>query len=281
MSSSPHRHTRSSLFLIVLAVCLLVPTVFGYPETVPAILWSGQKFKKSVQPSSFLTKREDFLPLFDNVGCKQVNLVFDQKDLHALDLPHLAPSTKQLRRSVDEAADNTAVSFVAASQSLQDVVNEIQRVCREGKGVEAIVLEVADAPVPDLNDGQTYIIRVVLSSVNALTLPEQLRVQAENDGVVAGILSNIQSIVKDDWAAVLTSSSRRTLYTRAEKLLPRANSTLPWSKRSIFQKYVFFTPGLFMTLFAIAPVIIIALLGVTILSGVQSPNKIEAPKKEK
>ncbi|KNC96985.1 uncharacterized protein SPPG_07802 [Spizellomyces punctatus DAOM BR117] len=260
------------------ALFLLLTVIIGvsaYEDTVPLILWSGKKF--SVPSTSSILRRSDLSPVFGNVGCRKLNVVFEQKDLHALDLPHLSPATKKLKRSVDSAPSSLKISFVAAANDVKDVVEHIQDACQKA-GQEAVVLKIGeDGSVPDLSDGKSYILVASLKPLRAASAAEHVETMTENDNVIDKVLTDITKLEQDDWTAVFTGvSNPSTLRKRATQATP-----LPWSKRPIFQKYVFFNQGLFMCIFAMVPLVIIGLLGVRIISSIQTPTRYETKKKEK
>lgn len=55
--------------------------------------------------------------------------------------------------------------------------------------------------------------------------------------------------------------------------------TIPYSKRSLFQKYVFFSPAVFMGIFSSLIVLGIALIGVSALTSLQTPTRFDTIKK--
>ncbi|RKO99600.1 hypothetical protein CXG81DRAFT_20332 [Caulochytrium protostelioides] len=56
---------------------------------------------------------------------------------------------------------------------------------------------------------------------------------------------------------------------------------IPYSKRSLFAKYVFFNQGTFHGILVVLLAIAIALSGVRILLSVQAPSRFESPQREK
>lgn len=55
---------------------------------------------------------------------------------------------------------------------------------------------------------------------------------------------------------------------------------IPYSKRTIFQKYVFLNPGLFMGIFTSLLLVLIAYYGISNLVGLQTPTRFESNKKK-
>jgi hypothetical protein len=71
------------------------------------------------------------------------------------------------------------------------------------------------------------------------------------------------------------------LQKRQQQQLPTSNSTwkyfnVPYSKRPLFQKYVFFNEALFMALLPMAIILLISYFGVRLLSGIQSPTQFDS-----
>ncbi|KAI8929189.1 BIG/ATPase V1 complex, subunit S1 [Entophlyctis helioformis] len=60
-----------------------------------------------------------------------------------------------------------------------------------------------------------------------------------------------------------------------------SNLTIPYSKRSIFQKYVFFNDAIFMGITSTVILVVILVFGVRLLSGLQAPTRFDTYKKEK
>ncbi|KAJ3181390.1 hypothetical protein HDU85_003706 [Gaertneriomyces sp. JEL0708] len=76
-------------------------------------------------------------------------------------------------------------------------------------------------------------------------------------------------------------TSHKPTSTLLQKRQPVPSPTQkPWSQRSLFEKYNYFSAGLFMAIFAMIPVVLVALMGVRILGSVQVPTKWEKAKKE-
>ncbi|KAG1444621.1 hypothetical protein G6F56_010227 [Rhizopus delemar] len=83
----------------------------------------------------------------------------------------------------------------------------------------------------------------------------------------------IDTIGHDDYAAIYTSSSAKSSLNRRA---PAEQKSLP-----IFAKYQLFTPGVFMVLGVSFLFMFIAGVGITWLSGIQTPIRMEAPKQKK
>merc|ERR1719468_148123 len=61
---------------------------------------------------------------------------------------------------------------------------------------------------------------------------------------------------------------------------PQTNLSIPFSKRSIFQKYVFFNAPIFMGIFSMFFVVLIALIGVQMIASLQTPTKFMDPHRK-
>jgi hypothetical protein len=59
-----------------------------------------------------------------------------------------------------------------------------------------------------------------------------------------------------------------------------ANMSVPYSKRPIFGKYIFMNNAVYMGFFTMLILLVIFILGIQILSGIQSPTKFEAKFKQ-
>jgi hypothetical protein len=67
--------------------------------------------------------------------------------------------------------------------------------------------------------------------------------------------------------------------TTEEVLLQLDKRDIPYSKKPIFQRYIFFNNAVYLGLLTMSILAFITVAGVSILSGIQSPSRFEKPIK--
>ncbi|KAJ3009518.1 hypothetical protein HKX48_007889 [Thoreauomyces humboldtii] len=160
------------------------------------------------------------------------------------------------------------------ASGIEDLVEGIQKAC--GSNV-AVVRASSGNDIADLAKETSKSPRII-----TVTLASPQPGAHEADSTIASVLTQIEKLVGDDWTAMLTGvQGMHTMDRRATSATAATASVIPYSKRAIFQKYIFFSPGLFMCFFAMLPLFIVAFLGVNILMSIQTPSRFEVKKKEK
>ncbi|KAI8920810.1 hypothetical protein DFJ77DRAFT_447408 [Powellomyces hirtus] len=214
--------------------------------------------------------RSELRNVVTGVGCAKINVVFEQTDLHPLSFKQMHKTTSHLRRSFAESPSSAQVLFVPSASSLDDVVLGIKDAC----GADVTVTRLQDeTSIPDLiATGKPQILTIPLAPPNTK--------KNSADTTIARTLEAVSKAVGSDWIAMLTGVESE-MHILQKRATAAAASVLPYSKRPIFQKYVFFSPGLFMCIFAMLPLVIVALLGVRILMTIQTPTRFEVKRKEK
>ncbi|KAI8894237.1 hypothetical protein BC833DRAFT_605645 [Globomyces pollinis-pini] len=107
---------------------------------------------------------------------------------------------------------------------------------------------------------------------------------ADYDGWLMDKLSELDG---EDYIVILTSSTPKVIddsTTLSENLFKRAQPsaadlTIPYSKRSLFQKYTFFSTSVYLGLVSMFFVLVILYFGLQILTSLQTPTRFETPKK--
>ena len=102
------------------------------------------------------------------------------------------------------------------------------------------------------------------------------------DAAVASHLQHLLSVTAGKPLMVfvaLTSDITPLLVKRSQP--SAANLSIPYSRRSIMQKYQFFNPGLFMGISSALILLVILLAAVRIMTNLQTPTKFETSKKDK
>ncbi|KAJ3042016.1 hypothetical protein HDV00_008308 [Rhizophlyctis rosea] len=267
---------RTPTHLITLLAVSLFAPAHAFEGTSPLIVWSNQPFKAVSSPT--VLRRDEIHPaILDPIGCRKVNVIFNQQDLHASDLSRLSTSLPFLKRAVSDAASSVEVPYVSGAHGVPtSVVDGVSSVCQEGNGKQVVVIPIEDdTQLPALEEGASYIFTTTLPSFRFSGA--ETDAMSKSDHIIADIMAKIQAIT-EDWVAMYTSAGPVVvLHKRADTTA----TTTPYSKRSVFQKYVFFNSALFMCIGAIAPIIIIGLIGVKMLTTLQTPDRFDNPRKDK
>ncbi|KAI8815938.1 uncharacterized protein EV422DRAFT_510180 [Fimicolochytrium jonesii] len=248
-------------------------------------------------------ERADVGKIVEGTACAKFNILFAQEDLQSLDLMRLHGSTQRLRKAIEDSTTKIQVPFVPAmSSDAEDVVGWLRRSCAK-REVVVSRLSVDSALrtlFRDTANPQLLIVRLpsaghaAPSDGSPRDISTRAAVMDKNDEFISSVLDEVKKVAGDDWTAVLTglqlseaalSLQRRSATQPAHPLLSARAATnwtaIPYSKRPIFQKYVFFSPGLFMCITAMIPIVVVALLGVRILMSIQTPSRFEGGKKDK
>jgi hypothetical protein len=83
-------------------------------------------------------------------------------------------------------------------------------------------------------------------------------------------------LLQKDYMVVVKQSKAPLLHVQKRQL----DTTKPYSKRSLFQKYTFFNAGIFMGLFSMFIVALISYYAMGMLLGLQTPTRFETPVKK-
>ncbi|KAJ3051810.1 hypothetical protein HK097_007176 [Rhizophlyctis rosea] len=273
---------RSLTSALTFLTTVLVAQVQAFEGTAPLIMWSSQPIKATTSPTVLL-RSDIHSSLLDPIGCKKVNVIFTQPDVHASDLSRLSPSLPYLRSAVSDSATALEIPYVSGAHSVpQSVVDGVTNLCKESgdvvrDGEKVLVVHLEEgAELPALEDGNRYIFTTTLPAFRASG--SESDAMSHTDRIIKTIMTKVKAAT-GDWVALYTSSGLAApLHKRQDA--PQ-ESTVPYSKRSIFQKYSFFNQALFMCIAASVPLVIIGLIGARMLTSLQVPDRFEVPKKDK
>ncbi|KAI9280802.1 vacuolar ATP synthase subunit S1-domain-containing protein [Sporodiniella umbellata] len=242
----------------------LVSTVVAFDNTVPCVLWSPKDYiNPNTQTQHVMTHADAATSILSSLShdiCSaKVIALFNQPELHSNDLtrPENKHSFEQLKARVENAHSHSSLEYITDGVDIQQVAQKLAIQCN----TQISYLDASTISTDDFPEQDKPIVAIVsLSQTNDLN---------KNNALLEQVM---RSIPTDDYAAVYTSSSpKATLRRRApvEEKLP------------IFAKYQLFTPGVFMVLGVSLLFMFIAGVGITWLSGIQTPIRMEAPKQKK
>jgi hypothetical protein len=110
-----------------------------------------------------------------------------------------------------------------------------------------------------------------------------------NDPLLTAAAASFLSADAPREAPLLTPAEARALFGIGAADLPAAASgaaaaaapTTPYSKRALFDKYVFVNPAIFMGLPVVLLLAAVVLIATSLLAGIQTPTRFEGRRKEK
>ncbi|KAJ1539636.1 hypothetical protein HK405_012629 [Cladochytrium tenue] len=249
------------------AVAALSPTrVAAFDGTAPLFVAQAPGVTNSgssLQATSFVAEPDVAALLEGILACPLVSLVVQQPKVHAHDVQRHADALPSFKAVF--GPPSVKIPFVEGDMSLSRVLDSLS------KCGELAVLPMSDdasvkRDLPEDKNGLVYV----------ATLPPF-------DGSVAKAAANDASL--DKWVARLRSQTDDVQIIFASPLVKSrlarratsssSNTTIPFAKQPILQKYIFFNSGLFEAIVALVLLISIVLFGVNALTSLQTPTKFE------
>ncbi|CAO3694344.1 unnamed protein product [Rhizopus stolonifer] len=240
----------------------LASAVVAFDNTVPCVMWSPRDYINQNTNSQLVMTNTD---ASSNIILLSHPPFARQKSLHCstnlsndFTRSKNKDSFEQLKTYVNQAHSRSEIEYITGGVDIQGVARKIASQC----DATMAHLDASTVSVDDFPEQDTPIVAIV-------SLP------ASNSFYSNGILLEkvIDTIGHDDYAAIYTSSSAKSSLNRRA---PAKQKSLP-----IFAKYQLFTPGVFMVLGVSFLFMFIAGVGITWLSGIQTPIRMEAPKQKK
>ncbi|KAI8149396.1 hypothetical protein BJV82DRAFT_504782, partial [Fennellomyces sp. T-0311] len=186
--------------------------------------------------------------------------IIDQPGIHLNDFARSESFTaiKQYRK---DAASRTEIEYIADHVNVNTLATLIAEEC-DGSVVYG------DNLSNEENDGTTVAVLSLPSAEDKATLQQ-------NDEKVDAFIKSVQEHAEDNYAVIYTSSSAKKLRSVLERRAPPVEKSRP-----IFAKYQLFSPGVFMILAISLVIITIVTIGLSWLTGIQTPIRFEGkPKK--
>ncbi|KAI7866663.1 hypothetical protein BDF14DRAFT_1882440 [Spinellus fusiger] len=258
-----------------LAFLSLASAVVAFENTVPCLVWSPKNYVHSSSSSTaaseqlYLGTEEAISSILAALGpsaCQaKLVAVVDQPELHSSDFsrPDYKEAFSLIKEHVTAAHTRVQFEHIAAPMDVTSLATALAQQCDS-----TLSLLEADSVSPgDLYHFKSH-------SVALVTLPagDNAETLKKNDATVDTLIRSVESVVNDDYIVIYTSSTPKT--SSLQKRGPYG------AKLPIFAKYQLFTPAIFMGLFVSFIFIIVVAMGVSWVSGIQTPTRFEnKPKK--
>ncbi|KAJ3088795.1 hypothetical protein HK102_007897, partial [Quaeritorhiza haematococci] len=195
-----------------------------------------------------------------------------------------------LQRSVSEASSSLSIPYVedggchGSMKMVDTILEHLRKQCGEGNADE--VLEVVDPDqIPSLDSEKKYVIMATLphfrspavSSPSLVDRDAELNALSQSDEIVSGIVEKVKRGSEGDFLLVYAGSApaKKTLHKRADG---STNSTTPFNKRPLFQRFIFFNDATFAGIFIMTILIAVLLTGLNAIAALQTPTRFESLK---
>ncbi|KAL4208039.1 hypothetical protein CU097_008406 [Rhizopus azygosporus] len=249
----------------------LASAVVAFENTVPCLMWSPKDYIKPVTEASnqlVISNTDATLRILSSLSpdiCSaKVIALLDQPEVHSNDFTRYDNkyAFTQLKEHVSQAHSRSDIEYVTGGVDVQAIAKKIATKC----DAAIATLDASTISADDFPEQTTPVVAIV-------PLPNTNNFEG-NDALLGRFFQVLEQKVQDDYAIIYTSSSTKT----DEALIRRApsNTNLP-----IFAKYQLFTPGVFMVLGVTILFLFIAGTGLTWLTGIQTPVRMEAVKQKK
>ncbi|CAO3696376.1 unnamed protein product [Rhizopus stolonifer] len=245
----------------------LASAVVAFENTVPCIMWSPKDSRKI--HNQFVITNTDatsniLSSLSSDICSAKVIALFDQPEIHSNDFTRSENknSFNHLKTFADQANSRSEIEYIVGGVDIQKVAEKVASQC----GSTVVTLNASHVSDDDFTEQSSPTVAIVpLPASNSFST---------NDILLENFIEKMEQNVKNDYAVIYTSGSAKT--PEYVNLLAPSNQNLP-----IFAKYQLFSPGVFMVLGVSFLFMFIAGTGITWLSGIQTPIRMEAPKQKK
>nr|KAJ3415082.1 hypothetical protein HK105_001601 [Polyrhizophydium stewartii] len=218
------------------------------------------------------------------LDCDAVKSVFvNWHGLESSDLVRLAKAVPNLRASFEGAAHSAHVSHFVGQGNAEPL--DALKAAVEARCGRPLSLAPWKTQGSDSND----ILLVELSNLGESTADDRFDALERDDkaleraiGSIAATHPNLVVFVTSSPAPLSSGAAAASVAEQIQKRSqPSASDpSIPYSKRSIIQKYAFFNPALFMGLSVGVLLVSFLLLAVRTLTSLQTPTRFEAPLKK-
>ncbi|KAG1048163.1 hypothetical protein G6F43_009427 [Rhizopus delemar] len=247
----------------------LASAVLAFENTVPCIMWSPKDYINGKIDSQLVMTSSDATSnivssFSSNVCSAKVIALFNQPEVHSNDFTRSEnkDAFEQLKAYVNQASSRSEIEYITDGVDIHQIAKEIASQC----DATIATLDASTVSTDDFPQQNSPIVAIV-------SLPASNSFQS-NDALLEKV---IDTIGHDNYAAVYTSTSAKV----PEKVHLNRRAPVENKKLPIFAKYQLFTPGVFMVLGVTFLFLFIAGTGITWLSGIQTPIRMEAPKQKK
>ncbi|KAL1935252.1 hypothetical protein VTP01DRAFT_4392 [Rhizomucor pusillus] len=254
-----------------LLATLLLNTATAFEGTVPCLMWSSKDYLEPVHKFSkqLVLGEDQALAVIQDADVCGANViaVIDQPGVHLNDFssPEYDEAFTALKSYHRNAVSTTQLDYVADGVNIDQIVSTLSNKCSISS-----VSRIQDPTMMAIQEHHTIAVLELGTAKDASELQK-------NDEKVDQFMKNIQENADGDYVVIYTSSSPKKTLTKRHILERRApvNDNAP-----IFEKYQLFTPGVFMAIAVGFIFVTITSIGVTWLSGIQTPVRFEGKSKK-
>eukprot|EP00128_Syssomonas_multiformis_P006670 Colp12_sorted_trinity150504_noHs@8966 len=279
------------------ALLMLAVLCTAVNADVPTFVWSGKSlFSVDFTANVKLNELQKFVSDVDKVS---TNVVFVQDQLSTEDITRLAAKGKvvafpQVKNVIDDAVSSHVFSRVSGSEhvgsSLSSTLSKVsQKPIVTLKGNDADLLEKVEKALA------TNVVVIQLPALAGASAKTAERTVAQNDALIAKVMTVVAKKTGGDYLAVLTAETSTVDNTQFEFVTVsethdrNRREALPVDATQAYYasfvtcadygyEYCFFTQGILMGLFTTFILLCVLCLGVCGLMSLQSPVRFENPK---
>ncbi|KAH6563246.1 hypothetical protein BASA81_017191 [Batrachochytrium salamandrivorans] len=200
--------------------------------------------------------------------------------LKGTDLVQFTKAMPHLRSAFDSAGQSTHVPhFVTPEDTLP--VDAIKDAIMKKCAGKVNVISLGAAPLEKSDSATQAVILVDLNSLSVSSSQDRYDAIQRDDTLLKKSLDQIVQVFPDIVVFLASSNIPLTSHLMKRDQPVASDPRIPYSQRSIFQKYIFFNPALFMGIFVGLLLLIIILVGVRTLQSLQTPTRFETREKDK
>lgn len=264
-------------------------------NTVPLLGWTTssnpqKNLSLALLAASTRESSTSFSSVSDNLAkiipCGQVTVIAEIPELHASDLLKYSQSFEYVKAAA--SPENTFVSIAhldssdtnpSSVSSSQLLIKSIEKSCKSVilekiNSLDDLISVINSSTQDEEGDPLTRILLITLEPFKHHNNLERVVLKKNDD-----FLRQVSNSLPLQHTFMLTGGpSPRKLEKRAAPITA-APKFIPFEKRTIFQKYVFFNTGILASLFIILILITILLAAVMSVASLQTPTRFESKRK--
>ncbi|KAG9326347.1 hypothetical protein KVV02_003698 [Mortierella alpina] len=246
---------RTSLLLSFLLASLC--RVSAVENTSPFLAWSPKGLTTGSELDTQVISVNDLeRGAFNLADCSyKAILVVDEPELHSSDLGR--GGRDKLKLQIQKSENSLQIPFVAGAVDLKGLAKRLSQKC--------------DTPLVTVDED-------VDITKGSFVMYRKLSPQSskKNDKALDAFISEIRSLVGDDFLVMYSSSQLKDFPTKQYLRARQApGEPTPTRQAGIFHHYTFFSQGIFMGLLIAVIVVPIAVMGVLWNLSVQQPQRFE------
>ncbi|KAL5039164.1 hypothetical protein BDEG_27255 [Batrachochytrium dendrobatidis JEL423] len=249
--------------------------------SAPLLMWSSDNMMQ-LPASTFVSSPQHFTKsILENFDCSHsASVVVHWPGLKGSDMVNFAKAMPFLGSEYDGAGQTTHIPHFVVPENapFKAIQDAIKLKCAD----TVQMIPVGKAAISKPEGKKQAIFLMEMDNLKDSTPLDKYDAIQRDDEYLKTALSSIKKIFPD-YLVFLTSSDipqpESSLYKRNQPIA--SNSSIPYSQRPIFQRYVFFNPALFMGIFVSLILLAIVLCGVRILTSLSTPTRFETREKDK